>query len=523
MLLENILINIWSFFGRLHPLTVHFPVALILFAAILELFTLKKFNSKLRPGIKLCVLTGALSAAVSVMLGLVLAKDGDYGAQTLSLHQWWGIATAILSIGAAIILYGFNSYSGSGRIKLYRSLLFITAMGISVTGHFGASLTHGEDYLSGAFDKNKDQKQPISKIDFASLITDTARLTPKQEMDLNIQVKAIFAHNCYKCHGAEKIKGDLRLDNKKMIFRGGESGPLFVAGHPSESEIIRRLTVPRDDSDAMPPKGKKISDDDIKTISFWIGKGAPWPDQSANEKTFRIAKLEPRNPSLPADVRHLVNPVDIWVNDYFTKNKIQWQQPVDDRIYLRRIYLDIIGLLPTPQELDAFEKDSDPAKRPSWVRQLLNRDDDYAVNWFTFWNDALRNDYTGTGYITGGRSDISGWLYSSLKNNKPYNEFVKQLISPDKQSRGFIEGIKWRGVVNASQRTEIQAAQNVSQVFLGLNLKCASCHNSFINEWKLEDSYAFANIFSDTSLEINRCDKPTGKYTNARMLWPQLG
>ena len=162
-------------------------------------------------------------------------------------------------------------------------------------------------------------------------------------------------------------------------------------------------------------------------------------------------------------------------------------------------------------------------KRSERVRQLLDRGDDYATNWLTFWNDALRNDYTGTGYITGGRSDISGWLYNALKNNKPYNEFVTQLISPDKESKGFIEGIQWRGVVNASQRTEIQAAQNVSQVFLGLNIKCASCHNSFINEWKLEDAYALANVFSDSSLEINRCDKPTGKYTNARILWPQLG
>ena len=102
-------------------------------------------------------------------------------------------------------------------------------------------------------------------------------------------------------------------------------------------------------------------------------------------------------------------------------------------------------------------------------------------------------------------------------------QFVKELVSPDESSKGFIEGIKWRGVVNASQRTEMQAAQNVSQVFLGLNLKCASCHNSFISDWKLEDAYAFANIFADTTLEINRCDKPTGKFTDARMLWKELG
>jgi hypothetical protein len=100
---------------------------------------------------------------------------------------------------------------------------------------------------------------------------------------------------------------------------------------------------------------------------------------------------------------------------------------------------------------------------------------------------------------------------------------VRQLINPAKESKGFIEGIKWRGEINASQRTEMQAAQNVAQVFLGLNLKCASCHNSFISDWKLKDAYAFANIFADSSLEINRCDKPTGQFTRPAMLWKNLG
>jgi len=157
------------------------------------------------------------------------------------------------------------------------------------------------------------------------------------------------------------------------------------------------------------------------------------------------------------------------------------------------------------------------------AKELLNRNDDYAQHWMSFWNDALRNDYSGTGYITGGRFDITKWLYTSLETNKPYNWFVKELISPTKESAGFIKGIKWRGTINSSQRTEMQAAQNVSQVLLGLNLKCASCHDSFISDWKLADSYAFANIFADTLLEINRCDKPTGKIAGTKMLFPELG
>jgi hypothetical protein len=273
----------------------------------------------------------------------------------------------------------------------------------------------------------------------------------------------------------------------------------------------------------MPSKGKRLSEDEVALISLWIEKGAIWPDVADQKIAFRVAKLEPRMPLLPAAGKGLSNPIDLWVNKYFESKNITWPAQVDDRIYLRRIYLDIIGLLPSPEQLDSFSNDTRPDKRSIYASALLNRNDDYAIHWLSFWNDALRNDYTGTGYITGGRFNITGWLYNALQTNKPYNQFVKELLSPNDSSKGFIKGIKWRGVVNSSQSTEMQAAQNVAQVFLGLNLKCASCHNSFISDWKLEDAYAFANIFSDTTLIINRCDVPTGKKAGTRMLWKELG
>jgi uncharacterized membrane protein len=512
---------LWKFLGRLHPMIVHFPLALILFAAILELFTIRRYQSSLRAGIKVALIAGVITSLFSVAFGLLLANGEDYSGTTLEIHQWFGIGTAILSLVILALTIRLRKKKSNAAVITYRTLLFTTAIAIIVTGHFGASLTHGDEYLSevlptDAFENN-------SGINFASLEEDTTHLNIEQQKEIGLRVKAIFAHNCTKCHGAQKVKGELRLDSKEMVFKGGESGDVVAAGKPHESEIIRRITLPRDDDDAMPPKGKKLPENDIRLLTFWIQKGAPWPDESDKNKLFRVAKLEPRNPALPRSSQPFSNPIDLWVNDYFIKNKIKWSPVVDDRIFLRRVYLDIIGLLPEPAALDSFVHDQRPDKRAQRVRQLLNRNDEYAINWLTFWNDALRNDYTGTGYITGGRSDISDWLYKSLRDNKPYNQFVQELISPTKESKGFIEGIKWRGVINSSQTTEIQAAQNVSQVFLGLNLKCASCHNSFINNWKLEDAYAFANIFSDTSLEINRCDKPTGKFTRPRMLWQQLG
>ncbi len=164
-----------------------------------------------------------------------------------------------------------------------------------------------------------------------------------------------------------------------------------------------------------------------------------------------------------------------------------------------------------------------PTKRRDKVAELLSRDIDYADHWMSFWNDLLRNDYAGTGFIDGGRKQITAWLYRSLEENKPYDRFVRELMDPGEDSEGFIKGIKWRGNVNASQVQEIQYAQNVSQVFFGENLKCASCHDSFINDWKLADAYGMAAIIAGKPLEMFRCDKATGELADARFLFDSLG
>ena len=193
------------------------------------------------------------------------------------------------------------------------------------------------------------------------------------------------------------------------------------------------------------------------------------------------------------------------------------------RRFARRAFLDVIGLLPPPGELEAFANDAAPDKRARLARRLLDDRRAYADHWLSFWNDLLRNDYAGTGYIDGGRKPITGWLYQSLIDDKPYDRFVRELISPTPESEGFIKGIKWRGRVNASQVREIQFSQNVSQVFFGINMKCASCHDSFIDRWKLADAYGLAAVIAEEPLEIARCDKPTGQIAVPKFPWPELG
>lgn len=506
---------LWQFLGRLHPLMVHFPIGLLLVALLLELMDWRRKSAALRDATAIVTWVGAGSALLAVVFGLLLADSEDASGTSFEIHKWSGIATMTLAVAATFALRSRNR-------SLFRSLLFVTVFGVSFAGHYGAMLTHGDDYLSSVLPSSSEPKEPAGTDEADFVLTNTGALSPEQVQNLNVEVRTILAHNCYSCHSETKTKGDLRLDSKEAIMKGGEGGPVVVPNHPDKSEIIRRITLPKGDKEAMPTKGKRLTEREVNVLKFWIEKGALWPD-GQQKSIYRVAALEPRTPAVPAATAELNKPVDLFVNAYFKKNNVTWKSAVDDRLYIRRVYLDIIGLLPPPEKVDAFVADTRPDKREVLARELLNRNDDYAQHWMSFWNDALRNDYTGTGYITGGRFDITKWLYSSLQSNKPYNWFVKELISPNKESEGFIKGIKWRGTINSSQRTEMQAAQNVSQVFLGLNLKCASCHDSFVSDWKLADAYAFANIFADTLLEINHCDKPTGKIAGTKMLFPELG
>ena len=346
-------------------------------------------------------------------------------------------------------------------------------------------------------------------------------LTMEEKERLNLHVRAIFAHRCYGCHSTSKHKGALVLDTKEGIFAGGDHGPVIVDGSARESELIRRVKLPRGHEKTMPLEGDGLSHSEIETIALWIDQGAVWSDQHL--KIFREAEMALQMPEFPTHESEFSHPVDQWIDKYFTEYELDWPEPLSDQQFLRKIYLDLIGLLPSPEDVIAFEKDQTPNKRNKLIDLLLADSVNYTLHWLSFWNDLLRNDYAGTGFITKGRTQISEWLYQALLNNLPYDSIVRQLINPKRGSEGFIQGIKWRGAVNASQSIELQAAQNISQSLLGLNLKCASCHNSFINNVTLQDAYNFAQIFIDTTLELFRCDKPTGKFAIPKFIYPELG
>lgn len=251
-------------------------------------------------------------------------------------------------------------------------------------------------------------------------------------------------------------------------------------------------------------------------------KSVPHP---AAKTGSSLPNVEIHPPKVPAALpgSGLSNPIDLLLQAHFKSAGVDLGRTVPDAVFARRVYLDLIGLLPSPAELARFVADSRPDKRTQLVRRVLGQREDYAVHWLAFWNDLLRNEYRGTGFIDDGRRQITAWLFRALYDNEPYDRFVHELVSPIKGSEGFVKGIEWRGVVNASQRREMQAAQTTAQVFLGTNLKCASCHDSFVSQWTLADSHGLAAVFANGPLDVYRCDKATGEHARAAFLFPELG
>jgi hypothetical protein len=337
-------------------------------------------------------------------------------------------------------------------------------------------------------------------------------------VDFAHEILPLLRERCASCHTNGKRKGEVSMDTRESLVESGA----VVPGKSGESALIERVTEADPDL-RMPPKGPALAAAQVTILRRWIDEGLAWQEGFSFARSGAGLPMKPRRPTLPPAAGGRANPIDQIVDAYLAVNRIPAPPPVDAAAFFRRASLDLVGLLPLPAQLDAFLADPVTDRQERLVRRLLGDNQAYAEHWMTFWNDLLRNDYEGTGYIDGGRKAITRWLYRSLRENKPYDHFVRELISPTPESEGFIRGIKWRGVVNASQVPALQFAQNVGQVFLGLNLKCASCHNSFIDSWKLEDTYGLAAVVSDAPLEIYRCDKPTGAKAHVRFLFPELG
>lgn len=340
------------------------------------------------------------------------------------------------------------------------------------------------------------------------------------EIDFAHEVVPVLKEHCSACHAGDKAEGGFSM-NTRELFLDDETA---VPGKAHESYFLD-LIHDTDPDYQMPPEDKpRVPAAQIAILEQWVNEGMKWePGFTFGTPTYE-PPFKPRRPELPAVTDGREHPVDRLIDSYLIANNLEHPRRIDDSTFLRRVSLDLTGLLPEAARARAFLEDGSPRKREALIDELLADNVAYTEHWLTFWNDLLRNDYDGTGFITGGRTQISEWLYESLKTNKPFDALVRELIAPaNAASAGFINGIQWRGTVSAGQTLPIQFSQSLSQSFLGINMKCASCHDSFLDRWTLDDAYSLAAIYAEEPMELHRCDKPTGEAAKAAWLFPEIG
>lgn len=257
---------ITGFFGRFHPLLVHLPIGILFLAFLFECLSFSEKHRVLRKAVQPALFWGGLSAVAAAITGYFLRQEGGYPEAIADRHQNFGIMTAVLAFVVFVlrpkVKYWVDSPKRKKQVKLALSVPLIVCL--IVTGHWGGSLTHGEDYLfsiitaeGGARKDPAEKIRAIPDVEQAVLYTDV--------------IQPILEARCYDCHSSSKQKGDLRLDGVDLIMRGGKNGPVISAGPADSSALYHRLLLPLEHEDHMPPNEKpQLSSSEIALIQYWI-------------------------------------------------------------------------------------------------------------------------------------------------------------------------------------------------------------------------------------------------------------
>lgn len=274
--------NAALFIGRFHSMVVHFPIGLLLLAVLLEALARVFRIEHLSSTIKLLLLAGAAGAVAAVLAGLYLEMAPGYEADTLSLHKRLGIGIAILSF----IAYGVRLLDAPPETTIYRvyaGVLVLLCGFLMIGGHLGSTLTHGPGYLTRYMPQvfRSALGLGLPAQDWAARMAATADAGIYSDL-----VQPVLDNRCVSCHNADEQRGQLALDTPEGIEKGGGDGPVLVAGLASESELMRRILLPPDHADHMPPEGKApLTAPEATLIRWWIDEGASF-DQKVSEATL---------------------------------------------------------------------------------------------------------------------------------------------------------------------------------------------------------------------------------------------
>ncbi len=245
--------------GRAHPLLLHFPIVLLLLSWLLVCFgnRLAFHLYVVQRMVYALLFITTWTAAITVFAGLVLAQEGSYEGDSFQWHKWMGVALCFLT--ALLLLCHRHAIGTMGHYRFFfRAGLSVSLVVLVVAGHFGAALTHGEDYLFEPVRRNRQQ----------TLDVETAVVFP----DL---VYPILKAKCLSCHSSNKAKGGLVLADTVSLMKGGDSGAALVKGSVAESLIMERLLLDLDHEHRMPPKGKpQLTPEELALIDAWVASGA---------------------------------------------------------------------------------------------------------------------------------------------------------------------------------------------------------------------------------------------------------
>ncbi|HJZ53986.1 MAG TPA: PSD1 and planctomycete cytochrome C domain-containing protein, partial [Gemmataceae bacterium] len=324
---------------------------------------------------------------------------------------------------------------------------------------------------------------------------------------------ALLRRACGECHGPQKQKGGLRLDARPALVAGGDTGPAVVPGKPDQGELLRRVTLPAGAEGAMPPRGARLTAEQVKLLHDWVAAGAEWPAAAGTHWAY----APPKRPPVPPGR----NPIDHFVLARLTNEGLKPSPEAPREILIRRLSLDLTGLPPTPAEVEAFVNDQSPDAYEKLVDRLL-ASPQFGVKWARPWLDAARY------------ADSHGFQRDDLRDLWPYRDWVVDALNADLPFDRFtVEQLAGDLLPNATPRqrvatgfgraapTNVEAGSDpeetrVNQVFdrvntvgtvwLGTTVECAQCHDHKYDPFTQKEYYRLFAFFNNTALEADRAN-----------------
>ena len=326
-------------------------------------------------------------------------------------------------------------------------------------------------------------------------------------------VRPILETHCVRCHEDGNAKGGLKMDTREDFFEGGSDEDSIIPGQPDASGVIRRILLRPIDEGYMPDKGRALEPEEINTLVAWVKGGATWPDgvtlTAREPEPPKRAPMPDRAPENPADAARLL---DGMIRHTLDSERIAPTGTVNDLAFLRRASVDLIGRIPKTGEIDAFLAWPAETRRARLVDSLLVHPR-FADRWSVFFADMLR--------IRSGQPGADrwlGWVHGSLRDGKPDDHMVRELIA----SSGRPGSAPAVGFLLAENANPLELGAVTSQIFLGVQIGCAMCHDHPYDDWEQRDFYEFSAFFGKTR-QVGRRDQGTNYITEAKdntVMWP---